>query len=116
MSFLSKSTYISFFIIFVSCGSEKLNVSTTEAFQPSYSSIRDRIFVPRCVNCHSGIVSHKVLLASQEGETMIVPGNAEKSKLYTSVRDHKMPQYGQKLSDAEVNVIKAWIDSGAKDD
>lgn len=114
--FFVKSISSAIFMILVGCGSEKLNVPTQEAFQPSFSSIRDRIFIPRCINCHSGIVSHKILLSSNQTEAMIVPGNAEKSRIYTSVRDHEMPQYGQNLTDEEVSIIKTWIDSGANDD
>lgn len=102
-----------------SCGSEKLEVAESEMVQPTFSSIRDRIFIPRCAMCHSGIVSHSLLTSSstsKENSTRIVAGDAQNSDLYQQILGGGMPQYGDKLKDYEIKAVKDWIDRGAMDD
>lgn len=100
------------------CGSQQAEIPLKAAFPPTFTMIRNRIFIPRCVVCHSGIVSHKVLLTSQsdQNQKFLVPGNAANSRLYTSLVSGKMPQYGQKLTDAELTAVREWITAGALDD
>lgn len=107
----------------VSCGSKELLVPEEEAYPATFTTIRDRILIPRCVNCHSGIVSHDFLLTdtqkegpSETPERTVIPGDAEGSSLYKNIKNAKMPAYGQKLSEAEIKAIKKWIDNGAKND
>jgi uncharacterized membrane protein len=115
VSFLAKTICISIlFIIFFGCGSENLQLPADVAFPPTFTNIRNRILIPRCANCHSGVVSHKVLLATEK--MAIVPGNSAESTLYQKIESGEMPKYGQKLTDEEMEAIKSWIDNGAKND
>lgn len=118
MSGLSKSvSLVSLMGLLWGCGSQELQVPTAEAFPPTFTSIRDRILIPRCANCHSGVVSHSILLSeSGSKEPSIVVGDAEGSNFYKAIESGKMPQYGEKLTEEEVAAVKAWIDAGAKND
>ena len=84
------------------------------------------IFQKHCSECHgpetqesSLRVDRKssLLLGGDWGEPAIVPSAAEKSFLYRVVSglepDLKMPPEGPGLSQAELSLIKQWIESGA---
>ena len=115
MCSITKSIFIfSLFIFLWACGSQKLQVPAAQAFSSTFTSIRDRILIPRCANCHGGIISHKVLLA--ENKMTIVPGDAANSRLYTVIESGEMPKYGQRLTDEEISAIQNWIEQGAKND
>lgn len=82
----------------------------------------------RCFNCHAGanpdsgyrLDVYDELLGFSTGETLIVPGNSEQSKLVelvsTQVAEERMPPVdeGPALTKQEVAKLRAWIDQGAK--
>ena len=82
------------------------------------------IFERSCWNCH-GEASQLSGLDLRSRETAVeggtrgaalVPGRADESRLYRVVAgldDPPMPMGGDRLSDAEVSAIRAWIDGGA---
>ena len=82
-----------------------------------------------CVNCHNaekqkGDVALHTLEATLAGEgeeygAVLVPGEPEKSGLFTTVLlpeddDYVMPPKGGTLSKAQADVLKHWIAAGAK--
>ncbi|SPE38782.1 conserved exported hypothetical protein [Candidatus Sulfopaludibacter sp. SbA6] len=93
---------------------------------PKFSFSHDvaPILTERCMQCHG----HEPLMAhldlrTREGALkgaqhgpVIVPGNAADSHLYRHLTGQESPQMplGGRLSDAEIAVIKNWIDSGAE--
>jgi uncharacterized protein DUF1553/uncharacterized protein DUF1549/cytochrome c len=91
------------------------NVSFTRDVAPILSH--------KCMQCH-GLESpmgnldlrtrEGALKGGQHGPA-IVPGNAAVSHLYRHIAAQEQPQMplGGKLSDEEIAVLKAWIDSGA---
>ena len=95
------------------------------AAAPIEESIRP-LLVARCAACHgpetqeSGLrldVRHRALQGGDFG-AVIVPGKAAESELIRRITstDHEtmMPPDGARLSPAEVQLLTAWIDSGAE--
>jgi hypothetical protein len=89
------------------------------------ASARDDFFEARirpllakqCYACHTSAKMGGLQLDSRENTMkVIVPGDAAKSRLFLAVSYHdpdlKMPPSG-KLSDAEIEDLKGWINAGA---
>ena len=90
------------------------------------------IFINKCTKCHGGVKADgdlsliyraEALGKGRSGNTLIVPGKPEESELYqriiTDDIDDKMPlQTGdhaeEPLNPEQVNLIKKWIEQGAK--
>src|SRR5262249_22610653 len=87
------------------------------------------IFMDNCYKCHSpanGKIKGGLELDWKGGwekggdsGPAIVPGDPEKSLLIKAVRysdpDLQMPPKGEKLSDAQINDLVAWVKMGAPD-
>jgi mono/diheme cytochrome c family protein len=79
------------------------------------------IFQANCVQCHGDKVKMKELNVSTfvgiskggESGQIVTPGKPDESRLYQLVRDGKMPFGGKKLSDSDIERIRAWIETGA---
>jgi len=80
----------------------------------------------RCFSCHDGRkhkaglrldVRANALRGGESGKPAVVPGNSRKSELLRRVTtnddDEVMPPEGERLSDAQVKLLREWIDSGA---
>ena len=81
-----------------------------------------------CVACHGGVkkAANLSFLFSQEalntkgksGKVAIIPGDAEHSEFYkrltTKDLDERMPKGKDALKQEEIDVLKKWIDGGAK--
>jgi hypothetical protein len=121
----------------VACGG-----STAPA--PTLSEIERAIFVPRCntAGCHDvtgkagsldltpgtaygqlvGVPARNVG-ALDEGLVRVVAGRSDESFLVRKLESHlpvaygvRMPIGGEPLTTAEVELVRAWVDAGAKDD
>jgi hypothetical protein len=90
----------------------------------SFSSDIQPIFASSCWKCHSASVqlsklnlsSRETALAGGEHGVVLAPGNAEKSRLYrmiSGLEKPAMPLDG-KLTGAQVDAIKLWINQGAE--
>ena len=87
------------------------------------------IFVNNCYKCHSQQapkLKGGLSLETRDGWSkggdngpVVVPGDPEKSVLIKAVRytnqDLQMPPKGQKLSDAKIADLEAWVKMGAPD-
>ncbi|MDZ4663178.1 MAG: c-type cytochrome domain-containing protein [Pseudomonadota bacterium] len=90
--------------------------------EPRFKSITENIFVSKCVHCHGPQKSEKGIdLSSYEKifsgavfPPLIIPGNPEKSSLYKSVAEGKMPKNEPSLNKKELKAIYKWIKNGAK--
>jgi mono/diheme cytochrome c family protein len=84
------------------------------------------IFKGRCYSCHdarkhkSGLrldVKTSALRGGESGKPAIVPGDSKKSELVRRVtsddKDETMPQAGERLSAAQIQLLRDWIDAGA---
>jgi WD40 repeat protein len=83
------------------------------------------IFAENCIGCHAANVKMGSLdLDTMEGiktggnhGTILVPGNSAESRLYLMVAGKMapaMPLSGKSLAAGEVEIIRKWIDAGAK--
>lgn len=78
------------------------------------------IFAAKCVSCHNEKLAlgkfalHNPDAVLKGGETgpAIVPGDAAKSLLIDKIVTRQMPPGKDKLSDAEIDRIRAWINTG----
>ncbi len=75
-----------------------------------------------CVKCHSGegaqgkldVRTRASLLRGGSKGPAVIPGDSSNSPLYQRVARGEMPLGGKPLSEAERDLIKQWIDQGAK--
>ena len=89
----------------------------------SYSRDVQPILESRCASCHFGeftsaelhMDTYESLMAGSENGPVIVPGNAKKSLLVQKISSGEMPKRGPKLTPAQVQIIRDWINSGAED-
>ena len=99
------------------------DISALGKLQAEFPLINKYILEPKCVSCHSGadvphgiyLNGYKAIMESNVFPPLIVPGKPEKSSLYTSILDRKMPKYAPGLADIEKKVIYDWILAGAKE-
>ncbi|MBI1786584.1 MAG: DUF1549 domain-containing protein, partial [Acidobacteria bacterium] len=83
------------------------------------------IFTANCFSCHGGTAmvgldlrtAVSTLRGSHQGPVM-VKGSAEKSLLYQKVSTRAMPPpaFNLKLTDAQIETIRKWIEAGAPSD
>lgn len=79
-----------------------------------------------CAECHTGdkkkgglsLNTRADLLSGSENGAVLEAGKSSKSKLIevlvTKDEDSRMPPKGQRLSPEKIEILKAWIDGGAK--
>jgi Protein of unknown function (DUF1553)/Protein of unknown function (DUF1549)/Planctomycete cytochrome C len=84
------------------------------------------ILIERCLECHGpidangnfNISSHATMNAGGDSGPAIDSGKSESSLLFQRVMAGEMPPEkngaSQKLTDSEIELLKSWIDSGAK--
>ena len=83
------------------------------------------IFVSRCYRCHSSLKqeanlrldSGDAIAKGGDGGAIVVPAKSGESRLIQAVSrvgELKMPPEGEPLTDAQIAVLKKWIDQGAK--
>ncbi len=95
----------------------------------SYTQHIEPIFRTNCQGCHqpakaqgdySMTLFADLLSAGESGEAAVVPGKPAESHLLLQVAtvdgQAAMPKKGKPLSEAEVDLIRAWIAAGAIDD
>src|SRR5436305_96778 len=81
------------------------------------------VLAARCLKCHGSAAKPKAgldlrtkagLLKGGQSGPALVPGSAEKSLLFQMVHKGEMPPQGNpKLTDAQVDLLRRWIDAGA---
>ena len=93
---------------------------------PTFTQVH-AVFAKHCVSCHNAedmegelvLETYATLMKGGESGPVVVPGKAEESLLLKLVRHEKKPfmpppKKGPKLADAEIALIKGWIDAGAQ--
>lgn len=101
------------------CQKKEGSISYNEHIRP--------IFNAKCLVCHGGVkklggfsllFEEEALDTTDSGVYAIVPGNHRKSELFKRIvhedPELRMPQDGDPLTDTEIELIKRWIDEGAK--
>ncbi|MCE9529995.1 MAG: PSD1 and planctomycete cytochrome C domain-containing protein [Planctomycetes bacterium] len=80
------------------------------------------IFNSHCLSCHGGLHQKAKLdlrtaastLAGGKNRKVVVPGKPEASDLWQSVHTDEMPKNPLKMSAAQKEIIRKWIEDGAK--
>jgi mono/diheme cytochrome c family protein len=119
ISVLSITTILS------ACGSQAPLASPTPrdpSLPVSFSKDIMPILQTSCVKCHGvekvsrglDLTAYDKLMTGSIKGPVVVPGNADKSMLFTLIQQGKMPKQGQKLSDAQVEIMRSWIAAGAQ--
>src|SRR5688572_30285383 len=99
--------------------------SARAADAPTYAQVH-AIFAKHCLSCHDAkeadgelvLETHELLLKGGDTGPAVVPGKAAESLLVKLIERTEKPfmpppKKGEKLSDAEIAVVRAWIDAGA---
>ncbi|HBJ34842.1 MAG TPA: hypothetical protein DDZ51_08785 [Planctomycetaceae bacterium] len=89
-------------------------VSFTEQIAP--------IFHNRCVACHNirnaqgryNMANFHALISESESGHAISPGQADQSLLVQMIEDGSMPFDADPLSEAEITLVRRWVDLGAR--
>ena len=93
------------------------------AVDPDFEKDVLPIFTKYCFNCHGksspqlglDLRSARLTIRGSQNGPVIVAGSAEKSLLWKKISSREMPlaQFKLKLSDAELDTVRRWIDAGA---
>lgn len=96
--------------------------SDAESDKPALGFVEDiqPIFQRSCANCHGNLVqtiemnvtTYAGLLAGSARGPVLVPGDADASKLWTQIESGAMPLVGE-LPEEEKALIEQWINAGA---
>lgn len=88
---------------------------------PSFDSDIQPLFAAKCISCHGSAPQAKLDLRTAEASlkggasgASIVPGDAAKSLLVDKIVTGQMPPGKTKLTNAEMDLIRGWIDQGLK--
>jgi mono/diheme cytochrome c family protein len=99
-------------------------IAPPTSLQPTFASISQNIFIPRCILCHgaSGPVSRINIndfnFLADPKNNLVIHGNAKLSRLFeviSATDNSRMPPAGDPLKTDEINTIEIWINNGAKD-
>lgn len=85
------------------------------SIQPTYSSLAQNIFTPKCVACHSagGSEASKPLDSYSAIMKYVTAGNPTGSAIYQKISSGKMPPSGP-LSSGDIQEVETWIQNGAQ--
>src|SRR4051794_36591791 len=92
---------------------------------PTYAQVH-AVFAKHCVSCHNAkdeegelvLENFTTLMKGGESGQVVVPGKGDESLLVKLIRHEKKPympppKKAAKLSDAEIALVKGWVDAGA---
>ena len=124
---------LSFVLFTYACEHEQGVGPPGGGLEPTFSSIQSNIFTLKCVNrgCHNPTPGPMSLQAGSAfgnlvgvqspvyGRPRVDPGDSNNSVLYLKVISgggvgSQMPLSGSKLTSAETNAIRDWINNGAQ--
>ena len=98
-----------------------VGVACVAAHEPPFERDVKPIFQANCFSCHGGTAmigldlrtAASILQGSHQGP-VVVPGLPQKSLLYQKVASRAMPPpaFALKLTDAEIETIRKWIEAG----
>jgi WD40 repeat protein len=88
----------------------------------SFSQQIASIFQNHCVTCHNArnpqgqysMADYAAITSGGESGSPVVPGRAEESMLFQMIVDGSMPKDSPSLSSDQVELVRKWIDQGAR--
>ncbi len=80
----------------------------------TYASVSANVLVKHCISCHGPTVAYAGIKVDTYANVVrgVSPGNAANSAIYNSMAAGRMPTAG-KISAAELDVLRTWIQNGA---
>ena len=89
----------------------------------SFSNDVLSIIENRCINCHGGdrieeglnLTTYAGVMAGSVNGSIVIAGDAENSLFVEMVASQKMPKRGAKLTPAQVQIFRDWVNQGALD-
>jgi hypothetical protein len=104
------------------CGSR----SNADPAKPTYEEDVVAIFKQHCTNCHGNdkqksdlnLATYAALQKGGSSGAIVVPGNPDKSRVYklaAHLEEPKMPSEKTKIPDAQLALLKLWIEQGARE-
>jgi mono/diheme cytochrome c family protein len=98
-------------------------VALSPVGEVSFSADVLPILVERCSECHGDddpeegleVTSYRTLMLGSIYGAVIKPGDVEGSYLFEQVSSGKMPKKGDRLTAAQIEIIRRWIEAGALD-
>ena len=98
-----------------------LSASLLSAASVSFEKDVQPIFTAKCTVCHGAAPQGKLDLRTPEATLkgsasgpVIQPGNAAKSLLLDKIVTRQMPPGKVKMTDAEIDIVRQWIDTSLK--
>lgn len=100
----------------------EMPVQPPPPLEPTFGSIKERIFKTKCLSCHSpGHSAHRIPLETREELIdspleLVIPGDPDESGVVISITrtdDKRMPLLLPALTPEEISVIRQWILEGA---
>lgn len=103
------------------------SASAARADHLSFSHDIYPLLEENCLNCHHNpgaplglsMVTHEEIMRGSVNGPVVIPGQGDRSEILLRVtgKSHpRMPMNGPPyLSDLEIELIRSWIDAGAKD-
>ncbi len=99
------------------------NISTSPASPVSFRQVH-ALLQQKCFSCHSTqktegsllLESYDTLMAGGEHGAPVVPGKSESSRMVLMLEGKitpRMPKKGAPLEEAEIDLVRKWIDAGA---
>ena len=104
----------------VKCEAVAISMDSCACGRPPRSTAVFRLIAKRCVACHGtaqpvtaglDLRTLEGVMAGSVGGPVLVPGNPDASRLWTMVRDGRMP-LGGKLTEEEKALLREWIEKG----
>ncbi|CAN5404493.1 hypothetical protein BH11PLA2_BH11PLA2_27900 [soil metagenome] len=97
-----------------------------DAAKPTYADDVLPVLRASCLSCHSddkqkgglNLATFAATIAGGSSGAVVTAGQPEKSRLYTlsnHSEEPKMPPKADKLKDAQLNILKLWIEQGARE-
>lgn len=96
-----------------------------DAKNPTYDDDVLPIVKQSCVNCHGNdkqkgglnLATYATMKQGGSSGEVVLPGNPSKSRIYTlaaHIDEPKMPPQGNKIPDAQLALLKLWVEQGAR--
>ncbi|MBX9625123.1 MAG: hypothetical protein K2X82_15055, partial [Gemmataceae bacterium] len=93
---------------------------------PTYADDVLAVFKQHCTNCHGAdkqkgglnLATYAALQAGGASGAVVTPGDPAKSRLYAltaHAEEPKMPPSGNKIPDAQLALLKLWIEQGGRE-
>lgn len=105
----------------VSVVTEAPSTESPAASTVSFAANVYPILEAKCIKCHGvdqvkeglDMLTYDNLMAGSFNGPVVVPGNADESLLVELIVRGKMPNRGPKATDAELQIIRDWVNQGA---